>query len=95
VTPAADGRILPGVARAKAIATAREIGIEVREEPLDVERLIASGEAFLTGSIRGIEPVRMVGESPLGPLGEAVAELAIEMRQSWLEMASARAAQAP
>lgn len=95
VTPAADGRILPGVARAKAIETAREIGIEVREEPLDVERLIASGEAFLTGSIRGIEPVCMVGESTLGPLGESVAELAIEMRQSWLEMASPRSAQAP
>ncbi len=95
VTPAADGRILPGVARAKAIEIAREIGIEVREESLDVERLIASGEAFLTGSIRGIEPVRMVGESTLGPLGESVTELGIEMRQSWLEMASARSAQAP
>jgi para-aminobenzoate synthetase/4-amino-4-deoxychorismate lyase len=90
VTPPADGRILPGLARAKAIETARTIGLQVREEPLAVERLIASGEAFLTGSIRGIEPIRMVGEDELGPLGESVTELAIEMRQSWLEMGRTR-----
>jgi para-aminobenzoate synthetase/4-amino-4-deoxychorismate lyase len=85
VTPAADGRILPGVARARAIEIAGALGIEVREERLDVERLIVAGEAFLTGSVRGIEPVSAVGETALGPPGELLAELSSEMRRSWMD----------
>ncbi len=84
VTPAADGRILPGVARARAIETAASLGIEVREERLDVERMFAAGEAFLTGSVRGIEPVSAVGDTVLGPPGELLAELTSEMRRSWM-----------
>ncbi|HTZ87753.1 MAG TPA: aminotransferase class IV, partial [Solirubrobacteraceae bacterium] len=83
VTPAADGRILPGVARAKAIETARALGIQVREEPLTVQRVIESGEAFLTGSIRGVEPVSALGEAELAPLGELVGELSAELERSW------------
>jgi para-aminobenzoate synthetase/4-amino-4-deoxychorismate lyase len=84
LTPVADGRILPGVARARAITTAGSLGIEVREAPLDIERLIAAGEAFLTGSVRGIEPVSAVGETALGPPSELLAGLASEMRRSWI-----------
>jgi para-aminobenzoate synthetase / 4-amino-4-deoxychorismate lyase len=84
LTPAADGRILPGVARARAIETAGSLGIEVREERLDVQRLIAAGEVFLTGSVRGIEPVGAVGETALGPPGELLAGLTSEMRRSWI-----------
>jgi para-aminobenzoate synthetase/4-amino-4-deoxychorismate lyase len=94
VTPAADGRILPGVARARAIAIAGSLGLEVREESVDVQRLIAAGEVFLTGSVRGVEPVRSVGETQLGPPGEAVAELASEMRRVWTEIAGARSTRA-
>ncbi len=94
VTPAADGRILPGVARARAIEAARSLALEVREEPLAVDRLIAAGAAFLTGSVRGVEPVHSVGEQALGPPGEAVAALAAEMRRGWSALATARPAQA-
>lgn len=83
VTPAADGRILPGVARAKAIGTAKALGIEVREEQIDVQRIVGCGEAFLTGSIRGIEPVSALGEHRLEPPGELVGELAAEIRREW------------
>ena len=65
VTPAADGRILPGVARARAIEAAHSLGIELREEALGIDRLIAAGEAFLTGSVRGVEPVRSIGDAEL------------------------------
>ncbi len=92
VTPAADGRILPGVSRARAIETARALGIGVREEPLGVDRLIAAGEAFLTGSVRGIEPVRSLGDAELGPPSAAVAELASELKRDWMELAGARSA---
>jgi para-aminobenzoate synthetase/4-amino-4-deoxychorismate lyase len=84
LAPAADGRILPGVTRARAIETAGSLGIEVREQRLDLERLIAAGEAFMTGSVLGIEPVSAVGETPLGPPGELLAELTSEMRRRWM-----------
>jgi para-aminobenzoate synthetase/4-amino-4-deoxychorismate lyase len=84
LTPSADGRILPGVARARAIETARSLGIELREDELSVARLLAAGEAFLTGSVRGIEPVRSLGESQLAPPGDVVSELAGEMRRIWI-----------
>jgi para-aminobenzoate synthetase/4-amino-4-deoxychorismate lyase len=94
-TPAADGRILPGVARARAIEAARSLGIELREEALTVDRLIAAGEAFLTGSVRGIEPVRSVGEAELQAPGEAVCELAAEMKRIWIGDGAVRQVQAP
>lgn len=90
ITPPADGRILPGVARARAIAIARTLKIELREEALTVNRLIAAGQAFLTGSVRGVEPVRAVGEAELHPPGTAVAELAAEMRRTWWATSPAR-----
>jgi para-aminobenzoate synthetase/4-amino-4-deoxychorismate lyase len=83
VTPAADGRILPGIARARAIETAGALGFEVREERLDVQRLLAAGEAFLTGSVRGIEPVRSLDEVELAPPGDLLGELAAEVKRVW------------
>jgi para-aminobenzoate synthetase/4-amino-4-deoxychorismate lyase len=84
VTPAADGRILPGVARARAIEAAHSLGIEVREEPLRIDRLIAAGEAFLTGSVRGVEPVRSIADEELGPPGETVSRIAGELKRIWI-----------
>lgn len=84
VTPPADGRILPGVARAQTIETARALGTELREEALTIDRLIAGGEAFLTGSVRGIEPVRFVGDAELTEPGEAVREVAAELKRMWI-----------
>jgi para-aminobenzoate synthetase / 4-amino-4-deoxychorismate lyase len=90
VTPEADGRILPGVARSRAVTVARSLGLEVRQEALTVQRLVAAGEAFLTGSVRGIEPVRSLGDAELGPPGEAVAAVAAEMRRIWTAESAAR-----
>lgn len=89
VTPAADGRILPGVARARTIETARRLGLEVREERLDVQRMIAAGEVFLTGSVRGIEPVRAVGDAELGRPGQGVVALGAEIERAWTEVDAA------
>jgi para-aminobenzoate synthetase / 4-amino-4-deoxychorismate lyase len=84
ITPAADGRILPGVARARAIDAARSLGFEVRETALTVAQLTAAGEAFLTGSVRGIEPVRSVGDALLRAPGPTVSALASELRRLWI-----------
>jgi amino-transferase class IV len=76
-TPAADGRILPGTARSAAIEVAAAAGIEVRQQRLRLADLLGAEEAFLTGSVRGVEPVRSFdGERfpPLGPIGERIAD---------------------
>ncbi len=84
VTPPLDGRILPGVARSRAIELARSLGIEVLERELPLERLLAAEEAFLTGSVRGIEPVRALDGSPLPGPGEATRRIAAAMERLWL-----------
>jgi branched-subunit amino acid aminotransferase/4-amino-4-deoxychorismate lyase len=84
VTPPTDGRILAGVARARVIAIARELGIELREEALSLSRLRDAGEAFLSGSVRGVEPVSRIGDSELSPPGEVVARIAAAMRGAWI-----------
>lgn len=84
ITPPADGRILPGVARARVIATARSRGVEVREQALALGDLIAAGEAFLTGSIRGVEPVCRVGDSELAPSGAVAAGIAADLCRAWI-----------
>jgi para-aminobenzoate synthetase / 4-amino-4-deoxychorismate lyase len=58
VTPPADGRILPGVTRRRVMLLAEALEIEVREEPVAFDRIAEASEVFLTGAVRGIEPVR-------------------------------------
>jgi para-aminobenzoate synthetase/4-amino-4-deoxychorismate lyase len=95
ITPPADGRILPGVARARTIETAGALGIELREEALTIDRLISAGEAILTGSVRGVEPVRSVGEAELAEPGEAVREVAAELKRIWIGDGATRRVAAP
>jgi para-aminobenzoate synthetase / 4-amino-4-deoxychorismate lyase len=57
-TPPADGRILPGIARDRVLRIAAAAGLEVREEPIAFGRLADATEMFVTGAVRGIEPVR-------------------------------------
>jgi para-aminobenzoate synthetase/4-amino-4-deoxychorismate lyase len=52
VTPPADGRILPGVTRAELVRST-----DVVIEPVDLARLDAADEVFVTSSIRGRQPV--------------------------------------
>ena len=84
ITPAADERILPGIARTRAIETALSLGIEVREQELTRERLLAASEAFLTGSVRGIEPVRTVDEARLERPSRVTRELTAAMEALWI-----------
>jgi para-aminobenzoate synthetase / 4-amino-4-deoxychorismate lyase len=82
-TPPLDGRILPGVARAAAIEEARAAGIEIVEEPATLAALSAADEVFLTGSVRGLEPVRAVvggREWAPGAVGPVLAE---RLRRRW------------
>jgi para-aminobenzoate synthetase/4-amino-4-deoxychorismate lyase len=59
VTPAADGRILPGVTRARVLRVARELGFDVRVEPVALGRLARADEVFVTGALGGVEPAQL------------------------------------
>jgi para-aminobenzoate synthetase/4-amino-4-deoxychorismate lyase len=83
-TPEADGRILPGTARAAAIEVARAEGIVVREERLTRAALLAADEVFLTGSVRGIEPARALDGAPLPALTRLSRLVGEGLRRRWL-----------
>ncbi len=94
-TPPADGRILPGIARAGTIEAAREAGVEVVERPLDRDELLAADEVFLTGSVRGVEPARSLDSAPLPAVTDLSRRIGARLRRRWLDAPVAAAAPAP
>jgi amino-transferase class IV len=94
-TPAADRRLLPGIARAGALAAAREAAIPVLETSLTRDELLAADEVFLTGSVRGVEPAKSLDGVPLPPAGALSRLVAAGLRRRWLRDPSAAAAPAP
>jgi para-aminobenzoate synthetase / 4-amino-4-deoxychorismate lyase len=83
LTPPLDGRILPGVARARVIELAAELGIEVAAEAIRLSELRGYEEVFLTGSVRGVEPVKALDGEDLPADGEITAKLAAALRERW------------
>jgi para-aminobenzoate synthetase / 4-amino-4-deoxychorismate lyase len=73
-TPPADGRLLPGVTRAQAIEVVRDLGLELHEQPVDLD---SADEIFFTGGVRGVEPYGQAS-------GELTARVAAELRVRWL-----------
>jgi para-aminobenzoate synthetase/4-amino-4-deoxychorismate lyase len=84
-TPPADGRILPGTARAATLDLAAELGVPAAERRLYVEDLRRADDLFLTSSLRGIRPVRTVDGTPLNKHDPLVERLATELRRRWLD----------
>lgn len=79
VTPALDGRILPGVTRSVVLELARADRISLRERPVPVRDLLRADEAFLTGTLKEIVPVvrvdgRKIGNGRPGPVTRRLAE---------------------
>jgi len=93
-TPPADGRILPGVTRAAAIAIARGLGVDVEERRLERRDLLAADEVFLTGSIRGLVPARSLDGVDLADRDEISRAVADGLRRRWRSRSGAAAAAA-
>jgi para-aminobenzoate synthetase/4-amino-4-deoxychorismate lyase len=83
VTPPADGRILPGVTRGRVLALAAARGIAVREEAIPFDRLADAAGVFLTGAVRGVEPVRACGEASVAHDDAITPLLGRELRRLW------------
>jgi hypothetical protein len=95
-TPAADGRILAGMARAALLEIAVAEGLETRERPLHADDLLSADEVFLTNSVRGIEPADALDGTPLPGSGPVSRRLAAALRRRWnLPQAPQVAATAP
>ena len=85
VTPPADGRILPGITRARTLEIATAAGLEVREAALTRDDLLRADEVFLTGSVRGVERVRALDGTQLPTGGEVSLRISAELRRSWIQ----------
>jgi para-aminobenzoate synthetase / 4-amino-4-deoxychorismate lyase len=76
ITPPADGRLLPGVTRALLVALGSLNGLDVRVEPLSLDRARAAAQIFFTSSVRHavagtLKSVPAGGPEPGAPGSEA------------------------
>jgi para-aminobenzoate synthetase/4-amino-4-deoxychorismate lyase len=78
VTPPADGRILPGVTRSRLLAL-----LDAREEIISLQRLTEADEVFLSGSVRGVEPVAVCRRARVWEPGPVTRSAADELRRHW------------
>jgi para-aminobenzoate synthetase/4-amino-4-deoxychorismate lyase len=83
VTPLADGRILPGITRARVLQLADALDVPVREEAIALESISTATEVFVTGAVRGIEPVRACDGAVVGSGDRITAELSRELDLLW------------
>ncbi len=67
LTPPLDGRILPGVTRARVLKHAARLGMTVAVEPLSLARLELAEEILVTGSLGGLEPAWITPRTPEEP----------------------------
>jgi para-aminobenzoate synthetase/4-amino-4-deoxychorismate lyase len=82
ITPPTDGRLLPGTTRAHAISVVRGLGLELREERVD---LAAADEVFLSGAVRGVQAVVRCEGVGDWDSGEITARVGAELRSLWLD----------
>jgi para-aminobenzoate synthetase/4-amino-4-deoxychorismate lyase len=77
LTPPADGRLLPGTARAAVMRAARARAIKVGQKPLTLDQLAAATEVFVTNAVAGALPVSAIDGCPAtwvpGPVAASLA----------------------
>ena len=78
ITPPVDGRLLAGVTRRRMLEL-----LPVREEPVSLDRFRAADEVFLTGSVRGVEPVRDFERTRQWSEGALTSVVSDHLRRHW------------
>jgi para-aminobenzoate synthetase / 4-amino-4-deoxychorismate lyase len=79
-TPPADGRLLPGVTRARLLALAGDLGLEAVEAPLALERLARADAVFVTSALRMAVPAHLE-PGPGAAHDEVVARIAAALHE--------------
>ena len=85
VTPPPDGRLLPGVARRRIAEGAAAARIRLREEAVSADDLAEADELFVSGSVRGVEPVRAYEDLRQWEEGAVTPVISAGLRRLWLE----------
>jgi branched-chain amino acid aminotransferase len=65
-TPSLTSSILEGITRNTVIQLTRDLGFEVREQPLPREFLYLADEAFFCGTAVEVTPIRSIDKIPVG-----------------------------
>jgi para-aminobenzoate synthetase/4-amino-4-deoxychorismate lyase len=65
ITPPLDGRILPGITRARVLAAAEALGMRVTERPVTLGELATADAVLTSGALRGLEAVAAIGTAAL------------------------------
>jgi branched-chain amino acid aminotransferase len=65
-TPSLTSSILQGITRDSVLTLTRDLGLEVREQPLPREFLYLADEAFFCGTAAEITPIRSIDKVPVG-----------------------------
>jgi branched-chain amino acid aminotransferase len=76
-TPSIASSVLQGITRDSVLTIAKDLGYEVREQPLPREFLYLADEAFFCGTAVEVTPIRSVDKIPVGagsrgPITEAI-----------------------
>ena len=88
-TPPLDGRILPGVTRARVIELAESAAIPVHERPLHRNDLLRADEVLLTGSVRGIQRVDSLDGVTLAGSSAIATRLSAALLEAWAGLSTA------
>jgi branched-chain amino acid aminotransferase len=84
-TPPLSAGCLAGITRERVLALCAELGVEAREEDIEMAALHDCDELFLTSSTREVQPLVRVGDDPIddGTPGELTQKLASAFSE-WL-----------
>jgi branched-chain amino acid aminotransferase len=74
-TPPPSEGVLPGITRAVVLELADELGLPVREEPLEPGRIETAAEGFLTNAVIGLRPVGAVDANQFAAPGPVTVSL--------------------
>lgn len=83
ITPLLDGTSLVGITRGAVIQIAKDLGYEVREQPVPREFLYTTDELFFTGTAAEVTPIRSVDRIEIGN-GKAGA-ISLEIQKRFME----------
>ena len=83
ITPTLDGTSLVGITRDSVMRIAKDLGYEVREQPVPREQLYNADELFFTGTAAEVTPIRSVDKIPIG-CGKA-GPISLELQKHFLE----------
>ncbi len=83
ITPPVSSGCLPGITRALALEICEREGIEVVQRNVPLRALAEASEAFLTSSLREVQPVRTVDGNPLT---ECPGEISTKVRDAFARL---------